>query len=55
MNKDKIIEEQKKTIAEAWDTIEYLESLVHDLHYRVHFSGNMYEDRSYAVNEWAVL
>ena len=55
MNKDKIIEDQSKIIAEAWDTIEYLESLVHDLNYRSYFARNMRDDHTFVVNEWMVF
>ena len=51
MNKDRIIEEQNKSLAEAWTKIEYLEELVNDLRCGIQATKDMLDDDTFTAGE----
>ena len=55
MDKDKIIEDQARSLNEAWATIERLESLVNDLRCGIQATRDMLDDGACAVNERAMF
>ena len=61
MDKDQIIEEQNKSLAEAWNTIEMqeeqierLKSLLGEFRCGIKSTSDMRRDDTFVVNEWTV-
>ena len=51
INKDRIIEEQNRALAEAWATIEHLESIVNDLRCGILATRDMLDEDALVMNK----